>query len=192
MHILFYDFDYNNKQLLELLDEISRLRYNKISVMVEYVEKVYNIKIPKEKLEEKIKNTKSFAKPHLFSIMQTIGNFDREEYYKTMDNLDTSKLKLDSEKTIKKLKNKGVLVLAHPVEIMKEYNYDISKIEQIVLRLKEFGLDGIETHHSKQTKELQQQLSQIAKKYGLFETFGSDYHGPNVKPWLNIGDVCLI
>ena len=189
MHILFYDFDYNNKELLEVLAEISQLRYNKIAVMVEYVEKFYNITIPKDKLEEKIKNTKAFAKPHLYSIMQAIGNFDREQYYRTMDKLDTSKLKLDSAKTIQKLKGKGKLVLAHPVEIMKEYNYDINKIEQIIAELKRFGLNGVETHHSSQTKQLQEQLSKIAKKYGLFETHGSDFHGPTVKPGLKVGDI---
>ena len=71
-----------NSTKSSLIDEISALRYKKIQVMVEFVEKIYNIKIPKNLLDKKIKSTKSFGKPHLFSIMQTLGNFNREEYYR--------------------------------------------------------------------------------------------------------------
>lgn len=188
VHLLVQDFDYNNKELLSFIDEISNLRKQKANIMVEYVEKVYNISIPKDLLQEKIANTQSFGKPHLYSIMQTIGNFDRKEYYDIMDKLDTSKLKLDAKQVITTLKNCKVF-LAHPIEIMHEYNYDISKIEKLIQHLKSLGLYGVETHHSSQTKELQTQLSNIAKKYNLQETFGSDFHGENVKPGLKIGQI---
>lgn len=189
MHLLFRDFDYNNQNLKKIIDNISYLRRIKIDRMVKYVEEVYQIKIPTDKLQEKIKNTNSFGKPHLYSIMCELGNFDREKYYNTMDNLNTADLKLSSSETIKILKGSGKIFLAHPVEIMKEYDYDLNKIEQIIKLLKDLGITGVETYHSKQTKELQNALSQIAKKYNLEESMGSDYHGPNVKPNLNIGDI---
>lgn len=189
MHILIYDFDYNNKNMLKIIDNISYLRRQKVNKMVDYVESVYNIKIPQKKLEEKLKNTKSFGKPHLYSIMCEIGEFDRETYYRNMDKLSTAEFKLDTKDTITKLKGVGKIVLAHPIEIMKEYNYNIDKIEQIIATLKDIGLNGVECYHSSQTKEVQNQLSQIAKKYNLLETKGSDFHGPNVKPGLKLGDI---
>lgn len=189
MHLLVYDFDYNSPSISKIVKNISNLRRQKVDKMVKYVEWEYGIKIPQELLDEKLKNTKSFGKPHLYSIMCTIGDFDREEYYRKMDKLSTAEFKLDAKNTIKTLKNCGKVVLAHPIEIMKEYNYDINTMEDIIKKLKNTGLCGVETHHSSQTKEVQQNLSLIAKKYGLIETVGSDFHGPNVKPNLKIGDI---
>lgn len=189
VHLLVQDFDYNNQSLLELIDEVSELRYKKIQVMVDFVEKEFNITIPKTLLNKKIKTTKSFGKPHLYSIMQTLGDFDREKYYRTMDNLDTSHLKLDANKVIKSLKNSCNVVLAHPIEVMEEYNLNYVEIEKLIAYLKSLGLAGLETHHSKHTREMQKKFSKIAKKYDLFESFGSDFHGENIKPGLKIGDV---
>lgn len=189
VHLLAQDFDYSNQTLLELIEEISALRYKKIQVMVDYVEQAYNVKIPQNLLEEKIKSTNSFGKPHLYSILQTIGNFDREEFYKIMDKLDTSKLKLDAKKVITSLKGSCKIVLAHPVEIMDEYNFNYIEIEKLVKHLKDLGLTGLETHHSSQSKEMQEKLSKIAKKYDLEENYGSDFHGESIKPGLKIGDI---
>lgn len=189
VHLLIQDFDYTNAELLRLIDEISYLRYKKIQVMVDFIENEYKIKIPTALLEEKIKSTKSFGKPHLYSIMQKIGEFDREKYYRTMDKLDTSLLKLDAKKVILKLKDSCNVVLAHPVEIMDEYHFNYIEIEKLIAYLKSLGLAGLETHHSKQTKEMQKKFSQIAKKYNLYESYGSDFHGGNIKPGLKIGQI---
>lgn len=192
VHLLVLDFDYNNKILLNFIDKISALRLQKIQVMVDFVEKEYNIKIPKQLIEEKAKTTNSFGKPHLYSILEQLGNFDREKYYRTMDKLDTSHLKLDAKEVITKLKDSAKVILAHPFEVMDEYNFNINEIEKLISYLKDLGLAGIETHHNSQTKELQRKLSKIAEKYNLIETYGSDFHGENVKPGLKIGQVYKI
>ncbi len=189
MHILVYDFNYDDENMLSVINDISHLRRQKVDKMVQYVEKTYGIKIPQEKLAKKLRNTKSFGKPHLYSIMCEMGKFDREEYYRNMDNLSTAEFKLDTKETILKLKSCGKIVLAHPIEIMKEYDYDIGIIDKIIKCLKEIGLNGVECYHSSQTKDVQEALSNIAKKYILIETMGSDYHGPKVKPNLEVGQV---
>lgn len=189
VHLLAQDFDYNNPILLSLIEEISALRLKKVNVMVEFIESVYNIKIPKKLIEDKVKTTKSFGKPHLFSILQTLGNFNREQYYKAMDKLDTSHLKLDARNVITKLKSSSKIVLAHPYEVMNEYNFNYAEIEEFIKYLKNLGLTGLETHYSKHTIAMQKQFSKIAKKYNLEESFGSDFHGEHVKPGLKIGDI---
>ena len=187
VHLLVQDFDYANKKLIELIEEVSVLRYKKIQVMVNFIEKEFQITIPKDLLQEKIKTTKSFGKPHLYSIIETLGNFDREKYYRTMDKLDTSTLKLDAKKVILTLKDSCNIVLAHPVEIMDEYHFNYNEIEKLIAYLKSLGLYGLETHHSKQTKEMQEKFTNIANKYNLQESFGSDFHGERIKPNLKIG-----
>ena len=189
VHLLVQDFDYNNQTLQNLINEVSAMRYEKIFVMVDFIEKEYGITIPKDKLNEKIQATKSFGKPHLYALLQTLGDFDREKYYRRMDKLDTSYLKLDAKKVITTLKDSCTVVLAHPVEVMQEYNFNIDEIEKFITYLKSLGLHGVETHHSKQTKQLQEQLTQIAKKLNLFESYGSDFHGEKHKPGLKIGQI---
>lgn len=189
VHLLVQDFDYENEKLLDLIDEISFLRFKKIQLMVDFVEEKFNIIIPKDILNEKIKSTKSFGKPHLFSIMQTIGDFDREKYYRIMDKLNTAHLKLDAKKVITSLKDSCNVVLAHPVEVMDEYDINFSEIEKIIAYLKSLGLAGLETHHNKQTKSMQEKFTEMAKKYNLYESYGSDFHGEHVKPGLKIGQI---
>jgi predicted metal-dependent phosphoesterase TrpH len=73
---------------------------------------------------------------------------------------------------------------------MDEYNLTYEDIDKIVGVLTSNGLKGLETRHSKQTKEDSAIFSSIAKKYSLIETMGSDYHGPIVKPNVKLG-VCV-
>ena len=106
-----------------------------------------------------------------------------------MDKLNTAHLKLDAKKVITTLKDSCKVYLAHPIEVMDEYNFDYADIEKFIKYLKCIGIYGVETHHSSHTKEMQQKFSKIAKKYDLKQTYGSDFHGPNVKPNLNIGQI---
>ena len=52
--------------------------------------------------------------------------------------------------------------------------------------LTELGIDGLETNYSSYNSETTSNLSNIAKKFNLLESGGSDYHGEN-KPNINIG-----
>jgi predicted metal-dependent phosphoesterase TrpH len=44
-------------------------------------------------------------------------------------------------------------------------------------RLVELGLSGIEHKHPTQTPERQRAVEEVARRYGLFLTGGSDFHG---------------
>ena len=107
-----------------------------------------------------------------------------------MNKLNSQDLKLDAVKVIQTFKNSNIdVTLAHPIEIMEENNLTYSDIDSIVAFLKNYGLKGLETCHSKQTIKDAEIFSQIAQKYNLQESEGSDYHGENVKPNVFLG-VC--
>ena len=82
------------------------------------------------------------------------------------------------------------VTLAHPIEIMEENNLSYDDIDKIVKYLKGYGLDGLETRHSKHREVDFVEFSKIAKNNDLNETCGSDYHGPRVKPSVKLG-VCV-
>lgn len=63
----------------------------------------------------------------------------------------------------------GIAVIAHPGIVSEHWNFPAWT---------EAGLDGIEVFYPAHTFSLKQDLLDIARKYGLIATAGSDYHGP--------------
>lgn len=191
VHLLVRDFDINDENILSLIETVSNLRRLKIQRMIDMVKDVYGISFNEKELNQKIESTKSFGKPHVYELLKCYGEFDREEYYKHMNKLKSDDLKLDAISVLKVMgKSKGNVALAHPIEIMEEYNLSFEDIDSLIEYLASNGLEGVETRHSKHTKSDFEKFSKIAKKYDLFESEGSDYHGPNVKPHVRIG-VCI-
>lgn len=72
--------------------------------------------------------------------------------------------------------------LAHPFQ----YKFSESELESLLIHLKDLGLNGIEVYHSTHSDEDIKMLHSLAKKYNLFPTGGSDFHGAH-KPGLDIG-----
>lgn len=188
VHLLVRDFNLNDETINDIIKHISSLRNKKIERMLNLVKKVYNIEIKQEEIENVLKTTNSIGKPHIYQILCTYGNYDREEYYKYMRDLNNSDLKLNLINTLSLLKNiKCYTTLAHPIEIMNEYGINFKELDELLEILKQAGLDALETKHSKHTKELANEYSKLAKKHNLKETQGSDYHGPTVKPDVILG-----
>lgn len=73
-------------------------------------------------------------------------------------------------------------VLAHPYL----YHLGDAKTEELVSFLKDLGLHGLEVYHSSNNQHESGKLKKLAKKYGLFPTGGSDFHGSN-KPDIDLG-----
>ena len=65
----------------------------------------------------------------------------------------------------------GVPVLAHPV---------FARADEMLPELIEMGLRGVEVYHSKHDAQTTKHYEQVAKKYGLLITGGSDSHGLEV------------
>jgi predicted metal-dependent phosphoesterase TrpH len=78
---------------------------------------------------------------------------------------------------------KGVAVLAHPNTLnMNGY----SELENLILRLTEEGLRGIEVYYPEHSVLEVAQYKTLTERYGLLMTGGTDYHGIE-KNGLDIG-----
>ncbi len=77
----------------------------------------------------------------------------------------------------------GIAVIAHPGISSSVWNFPAWT---------EAGLDGIEVFYPAHSYALKQELLAISRKYDLFCTAGSDYHGPHggriARPGLNLPD----
>lgn len=71
----------------------------------------------------------------------------------------------------------GIAVLAHPFRYNPTFYNNPEEMEKYVLVLKNAGLDGIEAYYSTHDKYQIEICENIAQKYGLIKTGGSDWHG---------------
>lgn len=76
----------------------------------------------------------------------------------------------------------GIPILAHPVL----YRMSDARLETLVAELKSAGLMGIEAIYSTYHAGEERQMLDLARKYQLLVSGGSDFHGSN-KPGLDLG-----
>ncbi len=80
------------------------------------------------------------------------------------------------------LEAKGIPVLAHPIL----YKLPVKELEELVAYLAKHGLIGIEAIYSTYNRADEAVIRQLAKKYHLTISGGSDFHGKN-KPYIDLG-----
>ncbi len=68
----------------------------------------------------------------------------------------------------------GIAVVAHPGLYKGPRKYGLQ--EDDILKMVEWGLDGVEAYHSKHTYSISKYYHRIAAIHGLVVTVGSDYH----------------
>lgn len=76
----------------------------------------------------------------------------------------------------------GIPVIAHP----KYLGIGMSQFGKTVAELRLKGLKGIEVYYADNSRFEDAQYSSVAKRYGLLETGGSDFHG-GARPEVEIG-----
>ena len=175
IHILGYFIDYKNEDLINTVNKLKQSRVERVEEILFKLKKE-NIFIEMEELE--VKSTSSIGRSHIANAMVKKGYFDN---YKTafINYLVQGKpafvkgYKLDYKCALETIiKAGGIAVLAHPGQIYKNL-----EIESLVKELKCFGLEGIEVYHPSHNKEQNNKFYNLAKKYKLLVTGGSDYHG---------------
>ncbi len=81
------------------------------------------------------------------------------------------------------LDNGAVPVLAHP--------FSTKDPEGTVRRLVSAGLRGLEVYYGEYDDRQQQELLDVAHRYGLVPTGGSDFHGPRFREGRDLGTVSV-
>ena len=80
----------------------------------------------------------------------------------------------------------GVTILAHPYQLRAS---DEAALEAIVRSLRDAGLAGIEVYYSRHRPEQTRLYADLARRYDLLMTGGSDFHG-TPKPDIELGRGC--
>jgi predicted metal-dependent phosphoesterase TrpH len=111
------------------------------------------------------------------------SNIGRRELLKEVFVLEHDSWMLDSAEVIEIIRKAGgIAVLAHPGRLIDDYSFEI-----LLSRLVSYGLTGIEIHYPTHTLQQIQKLQEVATKYELISTAGSDWHGYQHTPHINLG-----
>lgn len=190
MHILGYNIDVNNIELNNKLNELRDNSLNSVLSIIEQIKCDYNIVFGYEDIKELINANKNLGRPEIAKLCLKNGYANSvDEAFEKYLNPAYQKVRkrnkgLSYPECIKLIINSGgIPVLAHP-KSLKISEYELCILVEDMMKL---GLQGIEVYHSSHSKEEMNLYLQIANKYNLLISGGSDFHGKTVKPEVNIG-----
>jgi len=178
VHILAYFVDTQNQALLTRIAGFQSVRQSRIREMVAALNKL-GIPLKAESVFA-LANCRSPGRPHVARAMvkeKLIGNLDEafERYLKKGRPAWVPKTKMSALESVELIHQAGGLaVMAHP---------GLNRTDEIIPDLVDAGLDGIECFHTKHSTAMAERYLEIAEKYHLLVTGGSDCHGfSKVKP----------
>ena len=190
LHILGYDFDVFNEKLNAVLDKLHNVSIEKVRMMVDYLLEKYNIKFTDEELNKLYNPIGDVGRPEIAKLLikhgyvQNVKEAFEKYLFEAHDHVRNKAFYLEAKEVIELIIDaNGIPILAHPISLKK----DMNELENYIVELVEYGLAGIEVYHPDQPMEYRVQLLNLAHRYGLLVTGGSDYHGPVVKPHITLG-----
>lgn len=183
--VLGYFIDYKNKNLQKEILKIQKVLIDRVKKIIKTLNKK-GIKVSFEDLEKKYYPNKNFMEIHLVMHLASKGLGEIREVFKKYISEGSEtyvKIKeisvIDAIKLIKKYK--GVPVLAHPwvdsksKSLLEEKNFE---------KLIDAGLKGIEIDNGdrdeRRDEKTIKRIQELAKKYNLIITSGSDFHGEHL------------
>jgi hypothetical protein len=172
VHILGYFLDTKNPLLLEKISKFQSVRQNRINEMCEALNK---LGVPlKAEAVFALANCKSPGRPHVARALvkeKLVATLDEafERFLKKGRPAWVPKTKMSALEAVELIHQAGGLaVMAHP---------GLNRTDEIIPGLVQAGLDGIECFHTKHSTVMAERYLEIAERYHLLVTGGSDCHG---------------
>src|ERR1051325_1309238 len=172
LHILGYFIDPSNQRLLTELAKFQIVRQNRIRDMVARLNEL-NVPLKAEAVFE-LANCRSPGRPHVARALVQAGHCKShdqafERFLKKGRTAWVPKAKMSALQAIELIHQAGGLaVMAHP---------GLNRTDEVIPDLVDAGLDGIECFHTKHSAATSEHYLEIADKFNLLVTGGSDCHG---------------
>jgi predicted metal-dependent phosphoesterase TrpH len=173
VHVLGYGFDPTHEAITDHLTSFTRRRRERLDQMIQRLNEI-GIEVQSDRVEHHVGASSAPGRPHLARALVDGGHVDGyraafEQYLGTDQPGYVPAPTQPAAEAIQVLHAAGgVAVLAHPGQWMSG---------EILRRLCEWGLDGIECHFPSHPEYLVDYYRKICRSRDLLATGGSDFHG---------------
>lgn len=186
LHILGYFINSADGDFTAVLETVQADRVKRIYKIVDKLKQL-GIQIEPEDVFS-ISGKKAPGRPHVARALikkGAVATF-KEAFNRYLDHRSPAFVphyKLAPAEAVKViLKAGGIAVLAHPV---------ISNYDEIIPELMSYGLRGIEIYYTGYSPEQVDRYLNLARKYGLLATGGSDFHGADSGRDIKLGEIFI-
>lgn len=180
-HILGYGYDPASPSIRGVVAQGHGLRMKKLQQRLDLLSSEYGFRFPEEE-RQTLFSLSNPGKPHIGNLMVKMG-FAKTKEQAIKEYLNRLKVKaghVRPEEAIRGILGAGgIPVLAHPSYGDGDQLILGDELDQRVVRLMDYGLQGLEGYYSGFTPVLRKQVLNLSEKYSLYVTAGSDYHGKN-------------
>lgn len=174
VHVLGYAYDHAAENINALTGPLLERRHRHSLWQIGRIRE-YGIEVDIGRIEARLGAGRTIYKQHIMEDI-TDAHFTTPEYqelYRTLfkgDGPAAGDIEyIDVFDAVRAIKaDNGLAVIAHPGQLD---SYDVTE------ECAALGLDGIEQYHPDHMAPDFERVGQLAEKYGLFTTGGSDYHG---------------
>jgi predicted metal-dependent phosphoesterase TrpH len=178
MHLLGYLIDIHCSALVEKLTVLQQARMERNLKMIEKLRDL-GFEIELSEVKEAPEHGQ-IGRPHFAHTMVNKGYaqniqdaFDR--YLRKGGPAYVEKFRLSAEEAFRLIKTAGgITVLAHPFTLNQPQPHEF---DAVIGKLKQQGLEGIEVHYPEHSEGQKKLYRDVAQRYGLLITGGSDFHG---------------
>ncbi len=188
MHILGYCIRLDDPVLNQTLEKLQAARKNRNPQIITKLNS-FGINITLSEVIKEVGEDRQLGRPHIARLMVKKGivnsiNEAFDKYLATGMPAYVDKYRVDCFSAIEIIQGAGgIPVLAHPVLLRMKKG---KVFEEMVLSMKKKGLKGVEVYYPEHSKEDTEYYIEIAKKYDLLMTGGTDFHG-SLKPSIQMG-----
>jgi len=185
-HILGYFIDIENKEFLEALEEIKRVRIKRNEDTERKLhENGFNVSFDEAK---EFAGTGIVGRAHFAKVMVKKGYaesvkdaFDR--YLSNGKPCYSNLQGISATECVKLIKSAGGVAFVAHLHLIRKSDEDLL---EFLKELKAAGLCGIEGYYSEYTPEMQEKYQSMAKELGFIVSGGTDFHAA-MKPHIEIG-----
>jgi predicted metal-dependent phosphoesterase TrpH len=192
-HILGYAIHLDNRDLNQALSKLQDARKNRNPEILKRLNKL-GFRISLEEVNQEV-GEGQMGRPHIAYAMLKKGfvasiNEAFDKYLGNAGPAYVDKDRIECEQAINIIRAAGgVPVLAHPALLNIDNDQNLDALLQNLVKI---GLAGIEVYYPGHSPRQIRQYTELAEKYGLLMTGGTDFHGsitPDTKMGSGNGDL---
>ena len=186
-HILGYRIRLDDSALNQLLNKLRQARKNRNPEILRCLKKL-GCPLSLEEVRKQVREGQ-IGRPHIARAMVAKGFVQSiDEAFDSFLGIDkpayVDKYRIECASAIQTIRAAGgIPVLAHPGLLNIG---DANDLDHLIGNLKDIGIKGIEVYYPQHTSQQTKQYRELAKRYELLMTGGTDFHG-SIIPEIKMG-----